>query len=113
MNAKTTKLIIAGLLLAMLAGMIPLLAPRLMIGALAIPTILMLVVVTVILIVTIISTAKETDDEINEKRKREDIYAAIDRMVDDLDADERAYLQERLDDREFGFIEPEEHARQR
>jgi hypothetical protein len=42
-----------------------------------------------------------------EKRKREgvDMYSLIDRLVDDLDEDEAAYLRRRLDDRERGLEE--------
>jgi cadmium resistance protein CadD (predicted permease) len=38
----------------------------------------------------------------NEKRKRsgQDMYSVIDRMVEDLDEDEIAYLRRRLEDRE-------------
>ncbi|GIL13857.1 MAG: hypothetical protein BroJett038_25770 [Chloroflexota bacterium] len=43
----------------------------------------------------------------SEKHKREgvDMYTLIDRLVDELDEDEAAYLRRRLDDRERGLEE--------
>jgi hypothetical protein len=104
MTTKTTRLLIAGLGLALLAALIPVLAPGLMTGALAIPTMMTIVVVTIILLMSIISGAREKDAP--EKRKRglegQDFHSVIDRLVDELDEDELAYLRKRLEEREQG-----------
>lgn len=61
-----------------------------------------LTVIGVIVVALIARAGQET-----EKRKREgaDMYTLIDRLVDDLDDDEAAYLRRRLDDRERGLEE--------
>lgn len=99
MNKMSSRLLAVTLVYAALIGLIPILAPRLMTGALAIPTITIIVTLTVLLLVTIVKDSQRNAAQ--EKRKRDeetlDPYEQIDRMVDALDADELTYLRERME----------------
>lgn len=102
---RTLKLIAAGLGMLVITGLIPIFAPALMQGALAIPTVVILIAVTIALVVNIVpDPPQQAAAAASEKRKREmagaDIYSLIDRLVDDLNDDELAYLRKRLEGRE-------------
>ncbi len=71
------------------------------------PWLLITVMVILLLMVPLVllisrSTRDEAQSKAKGKRGLEglDMYSVIDRMVDDLDSDEAAYLQRRLDERE-------------
>ncbi len=66
---------------------------------------LSIIVITAIVGMLVVTLSPRNRQQSAEKPKREgmDMYELIDRMVDDLDDDEAAYLQRRLDDRESGL----------
>lgn len=101
MTAKSTRLLVFGLLLVLGIGLIPVLLPRLMVGALAIPTILTITIVALFLIVRIIQAIN--DEQLQAKRKRHvddgAVLEAVDQLIDSLDDDQIRYLSDRLDQR--------------
>lgn len=102
MQSRSTRLTMIALALALLIGLIPVFAPRLMIGATAIPVIISVVVITLLLIFTIVTKTQQQNPP--EKRKRgqyaANAYEAIDEMLEDLTDEEIDYLRERMKARE-------------
>lgn len=99
-RSKAISLIVAGLLITALIGLIPLFAPSLMLGARAIPTLLLMAVIALIVVLSILKATRETGGY--EKRKRSvegmDRYVMMEQIVDDLDTDERDYLRQLLNE---------------
>lgn len=91
---RPAVLIMVALALLVAGGLAFIMSPALMSRAI-IPIIMGLVVV-VLPVGYLVATRSQT-----EKRKRsgQDMYQMIDRLVDDLDDDEIAYLQRRLEER--------------
>lgn len=92
-RSKTVTWITAGLLVTTLIGLIPLLAPELMLGARAIPTLMLMVVIAIIVILSILKATSETVEREKRKRSAEEMdrYAMMQQLVDNLGTDERAY----------------------
>lgn len=99
-RSKAISLIAAGLLITALIGLIPLLAPELMLGARAIPTLLLIVVISIITVLSILKATRETDGYEKRKRSAEEMnrFAVIRQLVADLDRDERDYLRHLLNE---------------
>lgn len=61
-----------------------------------------------IFVPTIVASRQQREAEAREKAKREledeDIYAVMDNLVDDMDADERQYLRQRIVEEHGDFI---------
>ena len=101
-RSRAVSLITAVLLITAVIGLIPLLAPSLMLGARAIPTLMLMTVIALIVVLSILKATRETGG--HEKRKRSaeemDRYAMMEQVVDDLNTDERDYLRQLLDEEE-------------
>lgn len=107
-TAKFIGILISGilslvLLLVVLAFRPAAPLPWIMIGIGA----LVAVVIPIIAVVALRNAREEEAAAVPVKRKRgldgEDMYSLIDRLVDDLDDDEAAYLRRRLDNHERGL----------
>jgi hypothetical protein len=100
-DSRTFKVVLAGLIPLLLIVLLSVFVPALTQGLLAVPTSMILLLLTVALMVNALSFTRAKDAP--EKRKRElenvDMYAMIDRLVDDLDEDEIEYLRRRLEGR--------------
>jgi hypothetical protein len=97
--------VVLGLVIMMLLGM-SLLAIRA--GGTAFPIIAVAVGIILVLFVGVMVAASVFSQASSQVAKRKrgldglDMYSLIDRLVDDLDEDEMAYLQRRLDERDSG-----------
>lgn len=101
---RPLKLILTGFMIIIFIGLIQTFVPSLLSGLVAAPTLIVIVLVAVALIVSILFSPQTKD--YSEKRKRRleglDMYSMIDRLVDELDGDELAYLRRRLEENEQG-----------
>lgn len=101
MTAKSTRLLLVGLLLVLGIGLIPVLLPRLMVGALAFPTILILLAVALFILFRILQFVSDEQREAKHKRQADEgaVLEAVDQLIDSLDDDQIRYLSDRLDQR--------------
>lgn len=101
-RSQVIYLIVACLLFTALIGLIPLLVPELMLGARAIPTLLLMLVIAIILMLATLKAAQETDGREKRKRSEGEVerYTVIQHFVDDLDTDERDYLRQLLNEQD-------------
>jgi hypothetical protein len=101
---RPLKLALTGLMIIAFIALIQTFVPSLLSGLVAVPTLMVIILVAVALIVSILFGTPTKDSP--EKRKRGleglDMYSMIDRLVDELDADELAYLRRRLEEGEQG-----------
>ena len=99
---RSLKLMLAGMSLVAFLAIIYMLAPTLMTSIFAVPIMIITVLLALALFINILSSAETKNTA--EKRKRAldglDMYSMIDRLVDDLDADELAHLRRRLEERD-------------
>lgn len=97
---RNRKLVIVGLLTAIAFAFGLLLVVRA--GSGAFMAIFPIILIVMIALVMVLVTAGRQAGIAKEKRRPQgaDMYTLIDRMVDDLDDDEAAYLRRRLDARE-------------
>ncbi len=97
---RSQRLILAAIALVVGVGLIPVVAPALMQGALAIPTLMVVAVLTIIILLSVLSTAPEAAEP--EKRKRsprqEDEDLDLAQLVDHRDGVERNELKRLLDE---------------
>lgn len=101
MTAKSTRLLLFGLLLVLGIGLIPVLLPRLMVGTLAFPTILILLAVALFILVRILQIVSDEQAQAKHKRQADEsaVLEAVDQLIDSLDDDQIRYLSDRLDQR--------------
>jgi hypothetical protein len=99
---RTQRLFLASLVLTIGIGLIPVLAPALMQGMLAIPTLMVITVLTIIILLSVLSGTQEI--AVPEKRKRSPRHKGGDsdlaQFVNDLDDWERDELRWLLDEDE-------------
>lgn len=97
---RSQRLILAAIALIVGVGLIPVVAPALMQGALAIPTLMVVTVLTIIILLSVLSTAPEAAEP--EKRKRsprqEDEDLDLAQLVDHQDGVKPDELKRLLDE---------------
>lgn len=93
--SKHYRLMLAGLAFVFVVGLIPVLLPSLMIGAMALPTLLVISIIGIALIISVISAAQKQESAEKPKRggRAEDVYARSELAVDDLDEEALDYLR--------------------
>jgi hypothetical protein len=102
---RATVGIIIGGMVAMVLGLLLVLAPRMMMSTSVWGVIGVFVVIMILIIAGLVVTTSQRQAD-RAKRKRgpngQDMYTLIDRMMDNLDDDELDYLRDRLTQREHG-----------
>ncbi len=103
-ESRPVKLMLTGLMIIVFIGLIQTFVPSLLSGLVAVPTLMVIVLVAIALIVSILFGAQIKDSSEKRKRRQDglDMYSMIDRLVDELDGDELAYLRRRLEEHEPG-----------
>ena len=101
---RPLKLILTGFLIIVFIGLIQTFVPSLLSGLVAVPTLMVIVLVAIALIVSILFGEQTKNPSEKRKRRLEglDMYSMIDRLVDELDGDELAYLRRRLEEHQQG-----------
>lgn len=108
-NRRSAKLaMVLGLVIAMLLGAL-LFAMRSMSGAMM-PIILAVAVAIMLVVIAVLVVRAMPSDKAKHEIAEGDMYSLIDRMLPELDANERLYLQRKLDEMEAGKLHetPEE-----
>lgn len=98
---RSQRLLALGVVFLIGLGLIPVLLPRLLVGALALPTILVLLTTGLFLLVRFIQVAQVETSAGKHKRVRDerDVLDAIDQLIDSLDDEQIRYLSDRLEQR--------------
>jgi hypothetical protein len=98
---RSQRLLALGVVFLIGLGLIPVLLPRLLVGPLALPTILVLLTTGLFLLVRFIQVTQAEASESKHKRLRDerDVLDAIDQLIDSLDDDQIRYLSDRLEQR--------------
>jgi hypothetical protein len=86
-------IVLGGLLLLRGGGVNP---------GLGVPAVVVIIMSIAAVMIAVVTTQGRSAEKAKRGLEGLDMYSLIDRLVDDLDDDERAYLQRRLDERESG-----------
>lgn len=108
-NAK--RLIIIGLILTLGVGLIPLIAPNLLLGVRAIPILMVITAIAITVTLLLVSASREVGSVEKPKRTSDstdhpiDRYTMLEQMVEALSTKERHYLQRLLDERSARHVQ--------